>query len=172
MYYLIIPSIDDESLPEAGMKNILILLFLGLLVCFGCESDNGLQPIESKDFIGDWYMSGTLDLSLDGRPYTQEVGRTIYIREGFVTDETGSNYTMSLKNGILSLTRDNEFKGVDPYCGSYDGGTSITFVFPYINPLYDQAYAGTVNDSTSVYTQYCNYKPMIITGNVMMQRTF
>jgi len=154
------------------MKNILIILLFGLLICCGCERDNGLEPIELKSFIGDWYMSGTLILSLEGRPYTEKLGRTIFIREGFVTDELGQNYTFSYENQVLSLTRGATFQGLDPYCGTYDGGTLITFVFPFINPLYNQAYSGTVNAETAIYTQYCNYKPMVITGTIFLQRTF
>jgi hypothetical protein len=156
---------------EDIMKKSLIIIIFALLAFGGCSGDSPVNPVGLDDFIGNWFMEGTLQLDLDGRQYTQYFGRSVFIRDdGYVTDELGALYDIKFENQVLTLTRDGVFNGHDPYCGFYDGGTMLTFEFPAFNPFFNLAYHGVASGDTAVYTQYCNYKPMIITGTVVMQR--
>jgi len=153
------------------MKKLLIIALFALLAFGGCSGDTPVNSVDLDDFIGDWFMQSTLLLNLDGRDYTESLGRTIYIREnGSVQDEFGAIYDARFENLTLTLTRDGMFTGHDPYCGFYEGGTMLTFEFPAINPFFNQVYEGTVGAQTAVYTQYCNYKPMVVSGTVLMER--
>jgi hypothetical protein len=157
---------------EALMKKLfLAVVILGILLFSGC-SDDGIkvEPLTLNDYIGNWQLSGEFLQDLDGRSYTTPLDTLIYIREGMVTDTWGYAYNISLRNGILSLSRDYPFEGTDPYCGYFEGGSLITFTFDNVNPGFAQTYMGTIEGSTAVFTHYCGYKPMVITGNVFLTK--
>lgn len=151
------------------MKKVLfIILSFSLIYLAGCSGDGPVDPISLYDFIGDWYMEGTLDSSIEEREFAQDVETIIFIREGHVTDNFGYTYDISFEKGILRLSRDLGFSGKDMYCGNFNGGTEATFVFPNINPSFDQFFTGTTSGETAVFTEHCGYKTLKYHGTVLL----
>lgn len=148
-------------------KLFLAVVILGIIMLGGCSGDDlRVQPLTLNDYIGNWQLSGTFMQDLEGRSYTTPLNTLIYIREGMVTDTWGFAYNISLRDGILTLSRDYPFEGTDPYCGYFEGGSPITFTFNNVNPDFEQTYMGTIEGDTAIFTQFCNYKPLVITGAV------
>ena len=155
------------------MKKLIAAMFVFSFLMFsGCSSGTGMQmPLSLSDYIGDWFMSGTLVLDIGGRTYEEDVNRVVYIREGYIVDSYGIGYTPRLANNILMLTCDEGFDGYDDYCGFFEGGAALTYTFVGINPFFDQAYQGMTQGETAVFTKHCNYKQAKITGIVYLERT-
>jgi hypothetical protein len=157
---------------EALMKKLfLAVVILGILLFSGCsDSDVRNAPFSLNDYIGNWQLSGEFLQDLEGRSYTTPLDTLIYIRENMVTDTWGYAYNISLRDGVFTLSRDYPFEGMDPYCGSFEGGSPITFTFHNVNPNFAQTYMGTIEGNTAVFTHFCNYKPMAITGTVFLTK--
>jgi hypothetical protein len=158
---------------EAVMKKIIAVLFImSFALIAGCSTGEAwLTPVTMDDFIGDWFMTGTLVLDIEGRQYTTDIDRVVYIRDGYIVDTYGYGYTPRLANGMLMLTRNEGFSDYDPYCGYFEGGTALTYTFVGINPFFKQSYEGSTQGETAVFTQHCNYKQATINGVVYLERT-
>lgn len=153
------------------MKYLSIIAITALLILGGCSGSTPVNELDLDDFSGNWFMTGTMVLNIDGRIYTEDFGHTIYIRpHGFIEDEIGHPYNGTFDSQRLTLTRGWTFNGRDVYCGAYDGGTTVTFKFPAINPFFIQVYHGKIEAETAVYTQFCNYKPAVISGDVLFYK--
>ena len=153
------------------MKRILfIFIALFMLSLVGCRGDTRVTTLSLIEYVGNWHMVGTLDLNLEGREFLHEVDYIVFIREDYITDDQGYTYTVRLNNGVLSLTKDEGFSDRDDYCGFFEGGTDLTYVFPNVNPYFEQAYAGHASAETAVFTEHCNYKTLEIDGTVYLQK--
>ena len=156
---------------EVVMKKLyLVLLVTGIILCAGCSGNQGIPSVNLAEFIGDWYMYGTLYLDIDGRIYEQPIDRVIYIRQGFVQDSLGFTYTATYFASVLELSREEGFTDYDPYCGYFEGGTLMPYTFIGISPFFTQPYEGFTSGSTAVFTQHCTYKQMDIEGTIYIER--
>jgi hypothetical protein len=152
-------------------KVIFIILLLSLSSLLGCSGATWVEnPLSLYDYIGDWNIKGTLNLDLEGRQYTQDVDSIIYIREGYISDNWGYTYKAMLNHGVLYLTKNEGFEDRDDYCGFFEGGTDLTYMFANVNPFFTQAYEGHTSGQTAVFTEHCSYKTLMIEGTAYLQK--
>ena len=153
------------------MKNLYIVAIILMISSFaGCNGMGHIDIVSLESFTGDWYMSGTINVDLDSRIYGQEIERVVYFRDGYIEDSFGYSYGASYSDGNLWLTRDEGVGNYDPYCGFFEGGLTMTYVFQGISPSFDNLYEGNAVGNTSVYTQRCQYKNTDISSTVYMRR--
>ncbi|MFH1514732.1 MAG: hypothetical protein ABIG42_04655 [bacterium] len=151
-------------------KLFLVSIILLIALSAGCYGNHQVVVISLEDFIGDWYMTGFADVDLDGRIYSQPIDRVVYFRDGYVEDSYGYGYTAYFSDGVLWLTRDEGVGNYDPYCGFFEGGLEMTYVFQGISPVFDQFYEGNAVGNTAVYTQRCQYKNADISVTAYLNR--
>lgn len=154
------------------MKKLLLVLIISVItLCGSCSNgDQGINHTDLNEFIGDWHMYGTFYLDLDGRIFEHPIDRVVYIRHGLLQDSLGYIYTATFFEGTLYLTRDEGFSDYDPYCGFFEGGTTMSYTFQGISPYFSQAYEGIAVGDTAVFTEHCNYTQTQIEGAVFLER--